>query len=277
MQGSCVVRRVGRWGLLLALLTLSTAAAPQQLAVVLGPPEDAIPEGPVGEAVRLGQKILRQTPAYASQYSGNALTCTNCHANGGRTPYASPWVGIWGVFPEYRTRNARVNLLEDRINDCFERSMNGRALALDSQEMRAILAYMRWISTGVPTGQDGPGRGFKRIASPAPADPERGKRIYADKCAVCHGQDGQGTYGAQGETVFPPLWGPRSFNIGAGMARLNTAAAFVKVSMPLGQGGTLTDQEAFDVAAYFTQQPRADFAGKEKDWPQGDKPKDARY
>jgi thiosulfate dehydrogenase len=277
MQRSCVAYRIGRSALLLAWLTLSTAAAAQQPAVALGPPEDAIPDGPVGEAIRLGQKILRQTPAYAARYSGSALTCTNCHTDGGRTPYASPWVGIWGVFPEYRSRNARVNLLEDRINDCFERSMNGRALALDSQEMRAILAYMRWISTGVPTGQDGPGRGFRRITSPAPADPKRGQRIYADKCAVCHGQDGEGTYGAQGETVFPPLWGPRSFNLGAGMARLNTAAAFVKVSMPLGQGGTLTDQEAFDVAAYFTQQPRPDFAGKRKDWPQGDKPEDARY
>ena len=261
----------------LALLVLLTPAVAQDSSPLLGPSEDAIPEGPVGDAIRLGQKILTHTPTYAPQYSGSALSCTNCHSNGGRTPNASPWVGIWGVFPEYRSRSARVSILEDRINDCFERSMNGRALPFDSPEMRAILMYLRWLSSGVPTGQDGPGRGFKRIKSPAPADPERGKQVYAEKCAVCHGQDGQGAYGAQGETVFPPLWGPRSFNIGAGMARLNTAAAFVKVAMPFGQAGTLTDQEAFDVAAYFTRQPRPDFAGKDNDWPQGDKPKDARY
>src|SRR5262245_26216431 len=85
---------------------------------------------------------------------------------------------------------------------------------------------------------------------------ERGKEVYAKKCASCHGADGAGVVGAQGEMLFPPLWGPQSFNIGAGMARLNTAAAFVKANMPLGQGGTLTDQEAFDVSVYFTQQPR---------------------
>jgi len=103
------------------------------------------------------------------------------------------------------------------------------------------------------------------------------ERIYAEKCALCHGKDGEGTYNEKGETVFPPLWGPRSFNIGAGMARVNTAAAFVKANMPLGQDNTLTDQEAFDVAEFFTHQPRPDFAGKENDWPHGDKPKDARY
>ena len=87
----------------------------------------------------------------------------------------------------------------------------------------------------------------------------------------------EGIYNEQGETVFPPLWGPRSFNIGAGMARVNTAAAFVKANMPFGQDNTLTDQDAFDVSAFFTHQPRPDFEAKLRDWPKGDKPKDARY
>jgi len=259
------------------LLALTSAAAAQSPTAPLGPPADSIPDGPLGDAIRLGQNVMRQTPVYARQYSGNALNCTSCHLDGGRTPYTAPLVGIWGVFPEYRSRNARVNILEDRINDCFERSMNGSRLPVDSDEMHGLLAYMQWLSKGVPTGQDGPGRGFQRIKSPRAADPERGKRVYADKCAACHGSDGQGLYGAQGEALFPPLWGPRSFNVGAGMARLSTAAAFVKIAMPLGQGGTLTDQEAFDVALYFTQQPRPDFAGKQNDWPRGGKPEDARY
>jgi thiosulfate dehydrogenase len=116
-------------------------------------------------------------------------------------------------------------------------------------------------------------------ASPvcSPPAPEHGKLIYAAKCATCHGPEGQGVYGARGETLYPPLWGPRSFSIGAGLARVNTAAAFVKSNMPHGQGGTLTEQEAFDVAAYFTHEPRPDFAGKDRDWPKGGKPKDARY
>jgi thiosulfate dehydrogenase len=170
-----------------------------------------------------------------------------------------------------------VNALQDRIADCFERSLNGRRLPDDSDQMIGILAYMQWLSRDVPTGRSVQGRGFARIEPAREPDPGRGQRIYADKCALCHGAEGQGIYGAAGETVFPPLWGERSFNIGAGMARLNTAAAFVKANMPLGQGGSLADEDAFDVAAYFTRQPRPDFARKDADWPSGGKPKDARY
>ncbi|WP_316683759.1 c-type cytochrome [Ralstonia holmesii] len=47
------------------------------------------------------------------------------------------------------------------------------------------------------------------------------------------------------------------------MARIYTAAAFVKHNMPLCKGGTLTAQEAVDVAAFFTQQPRPDYAARQ--------------
>ena len=235
------------------------------------------PDGPLGEAIAFGRRILTHTPANVPAYAGNALNCTSCHLDGGRTRWAAPWVGIWGVFPEYRSRNAKVNALQDRINDCFERSLNGRPLPLASQEMIGILAYMQWLSREVPTGKSVAGRGFLRIKSTEAPDSARGARIYAQKCALCHGDGGQGTYTPSGEQVYPPLWGPKSFNIGAGMARLNTAAAFVKANMPLGQGGSLSDQEAFDVAAFFIRQPRPDFAGKLGDWPKGGKPDDARY
>ena len=260
-------RRVAAWSL--ALIGSIAAAA--------DPVSDNIPEGPVGDAIRVGERILKHTPQALPEYNGSALNCTSCHLDGGRKPYSSPWIGVWGVFPEYRSRNAKINLLEDRVNDCFERSMNGRALPTDGPDMRAILMYFQWLSRGVPTGQDGPGRGFKRITPPQPPDRQRGERLYAEKCALCHGKDGEGIYNEHGETVFPPLWGPRSFNIGAGMARVNTAAAFVKANMPFGQDNTLTDQEAFDVSAFFTHQPRPDFEAKQRDWPKGDKPKDARY
>jgi thiosulfate dehydrogenase len=235
------------------------------------------PGGPQGEAIALGRRILAHTPENLPAYSGNALNCTSCHLDGGRTPWAAPWVGIWGVFPEYRSRNAKINALQDRINDCFERSLNSRPLPFAGREMAAILAYMQWVSRGVPTAQNVSGRGFLRLKSPQAPDPARGATVYVQKCAVCHGDQGQGTDAPSGATIYPPLWGPKSFNIGAGMARLNTAAAFVKANMPLGQGNSLTDQEAFDVAAFFTRQPRPDFAAKLDDWPKGGKPEDARY
>lgn len=236
-----------------------------------------LPAGPVGEAIALGHRILTNAPKYAADYTGGAMTCTNCHLDGGRTKHAAPWVGIWGVFPEFRPRNAKVNTLADRVNDCFERSLNGKRLPLESTEMTAILSYMQWVSREVPTGVNAPGRGFLRFEPPAAPSEERGVALYATHCAACHGADGAGR-GELGSAAFvPPLWGPRSFNIGAGLARLSNAAAFIKANMPLGMGGTLSDQDAYDLAAYVTRQPRPDFARKAEDWPKGGKPKDARY
>ena len=242
-----------------------------------GPAPDEVPDGPLGASIRYGERILTQTRVYAKEYTGNGLNCTSCHLDKGRKAYSSPWVGTWGVFPEYRSRNAKVNLLEDRVNDCFERSMNGRPLPRDGEEMRAILAYIWWLSRDLPVGVEPPGRGFVKLAPVGPTVKGRGEAVYDAKCAVCHGRDGQGLTSPSGDYLFPPLWGPQSFNIGAGMARRNTAAAFVKANMPYGQDGTLTDQEAYDVAAYFTEQPRPDFSRKDEDWPKGDKPPDARY
>lgn len=234
--------------------------------------ERPLPEGPMGEAIRLGRQVFTHTPTYAAAYAGNALSCSSCHLDEGRAPNASPMVGLWGSFPTYLPRAGRVGTLEDRINGCFLRSMNGKPLPSGSEEMRGLLAYVWWLSKDIPVGADGPGRGNPPITASMPADPARGKAIYAQACAVCHGEDGLGT------DEIPPLWGPRSFNIGAGMARTSKAAAFVRANMS-GLAGTnpLSNQEAFDVSAYFTQQSRPDFAGKAKDWPRGGKPADSRY
>jgi len=267
------------------LLSLAAAAimvfraptgAAQDRVPLRAPDERTIPGGPVGSAIRYGKKVMTETQTYAKAYVGNGLNCSSCHLDAGRTAYASPWVGLWGMFPEYRSRNGQVNTLQDRVNDCFERSMNGKPLPYDSNEMRGILAYIWWLSKDVPTGVEVRGRGFARVPMTT-ADPKRGEVIYAAKCAVCHGADGQGRDGPNGAYLFPALWGPKSFNIGAGMARLSNAAGFVKANMPVGQGNTLSDVDALDVAAYFTRQPRPDFAGKSRDWPNGDKPSDSPY
>jgi thiosulfate dehydrogenase len=255
----------------------SEAQARDRVIPLHAPDERTLPEGPVGDAIRYGKKVLTETQRYALAYVGNGLNCSSCHLDAGRKGWASPWVGIWGVFPEYRSRSGKINALQDRINDCFERSMNGKALPNDSDEMRGILAYMWWLSKDVPTGAAVRGRGFARVQISRPPDPKRGEAVYAAKCAVCHGVDGEGKEGANGAYLFPALWGPRSFNIGAGMARLGNAAGFVKSNMPLGQDNTLSNADAVDVAAYFTRKPRPDFAAKSRDWPKGDKPSDVPY
>jgi thiosulfate dehydrogenase len=177
---------------------------------------------------------------------------------------------VYARFPQFRDRSASVATIQDRVNDCFERSMNGRALPHDSRDMRDIVAWLAFLSRGAPVHRDTTPRGIPLLAA-MPADKERGRAAFTMRCAACHGMDGQGT------PAGPPLWGPKSFNIGASMARLRTAASFIKYNMPNDRPGTLTDQEAFDLAAYVTSHARPDLAGKENDWPDGDAPEDVPY
>lgn len=229
-----------------------------------------------GKSVLRGKSAVERTHEVLPQYVSARMSCTNCHTNSGTTANAGPWVGITARFPQYRARSGKMDTLADRVNDCFERSLNGKRLPLKSPEMTDILAYMEWLSQGYNPGDDVKGSGMPKLKMPDPPDTENGRQVYLAKCVVCHLPDGRGLIAA-GKSVFPPLWGDHSFNVGAGMARLHTAAGFIKHNMPQGQGGSLTDKEAWDVAAYVNQQPRPDFARKNLDWPKGDKPEDARY
>jgi thiosulfate dehydrogenase len=234
------------------------------------PGDSEIPRDRVGEAIRRGRALLVATRESLPGHVGNALECVSCHPDGGTRANAMPWVGVYARFPQYRSRSGTVQVLEDRVNDCFERSMNGRALAPASAEMRAIVAYFAFLSRGVPVGGRVRGQGLPTL-SVTSGDTTRGAAIYASTCARCHGAAGQGTPAA------PAVWGPRSYNVGAGMARVRTAAAFIRHNMPADRRGTLTDQQAFDVAAYVVSRPRPDFAGKAQDWPYGDPPPDVAY
>jgi thiosulfate dehydrogenase len=235
------------------------------------PSPETIPGSQLGEQIRLGYQIVVNTQEYARPYVGNRLNCTNCHLDGGLNPNAASFVGIAAVYPEYRTRNTRMNTLADRVNECFERSLNGRALPPDSSKLQAVVAYITWLSRGVPSGAVIPWRGLQRIDSRRPIDPANGKQVFASKCVFCHGSDGLGTMAA------PPVWGPQSYTIGAGMARVSVAAAFIKSNMPRSWGWSLSDDDAYDVAAYINAQPRPDFPGKANDWPKGGKPADSPY
>lgn len=241
------------------------------------PSDDSIPAGMEGDLVRRGRLLATKTVEELPALVGADLHCTSCHLEGGTRANAGPWVGISSLYPEYRARAGREITLEERIDECFERSVNGRPPGHESAEMKALVAYMTWLSRDVPKGSEVIGRGFAKLERPPNVDPDSGKHSYAVRCASCHGTEGEGKRADDGSVQFPPLWGERSFNIGAGMARLDTAAAFVRHNMPLGQAESLTIWETYDIAAYFTENARADFAGKGSDWPRGGKPRDARY
>jgi len=235
------------------------------------PPADAgvIPAGPYGNSVRRGRALLVATRDSLPAHVANRLRCVSCHLDEGRRENGS-WVGVFARYPQYRTRSASIETIEYRVNDCFRRSMNGTALDPTGRDMADIVAYLAFLSHGMPVGPPPAGARLQQWAG-FTADTAAGARLFATTCVQCHGPKGEGTVGA------PPLWGPASFNIGAGMARLRTAAEFIRRNMPFDQPGTLTDQQAFDVAAYVNAHPRPDYRGKEDDWPKGDPPPDVAY
>ncbi|MFA6015814.1 MAG: c-type cytochrome [Gallionellaceae bacterium] len=220
------------------------------------PAEATLPNNAFGELVRRGEAYFVNTKALAPQYVGNELNCVNCHLDRGRMANSAPLWAAYSMYPAYRKKNNKVNTFAERMQGCFKFSMNGVVPAADSEVLVALTAYSYWLSSGVPIAREQPGRGYAEPAQPAGGyNVENGKKVFESRCVTCHGADGAGQkVGAS--YVFPPLWGKDSFNWGAGMHRINTAAGFIKHSMPLGEGNSLSDKEAWDVAAYVNMHER---------------------
>ncbi|MCW0185282.1 c-type cytochrome [Campylobacter lari] len=248
--------------------------------------EDKLPNSPYTQAVILGNKILNYTTSYIgpqaknpkNRYAGNNLSCSSCHANAGTIKNQSGFVGIYARFPQYNARADKIITLEDRINGCMERSMNGKRLPNNSPQMKAILAYMHYISQGIEVGAKTQGQGLPKISFlKRAADPKKGKEIYQNKCVACHGENGEGIKSnnpSMSYYIYPALWGNDSYNTGAGMYRLIKAASYIKANMPK-DDATLTLEQAYDVAAYINSQPRPIKKNRNKDFPDRDvKPAD---
>lgn len=255
------------------------------LAAVNGLVRDPLKSPPSGDSllarqVQQGYRIMRETPKYAAKFIGNDLSCANCHLNAGQKEGALPLVGVAGVFPQYSSRAGRLISLEDRIRGCFVRSENGTAPPYDSEELLAVSAYLSWLSREQPVGNSPAWRGTNRIAKERiipieKLDAKRGEQLYGQQCAGCHGPDGQGV--SLGVARPGPLWGQRSWNDGAGAARVYTLAGYIRYAMPLTNPGSLTDEEAQQVAAYIASKPRPTYAKKFADYPNGEAPVDAVY
>lgn len=239
-----------------------------------------------GKLAAYGEDIIKNTYNYFykdGKKIGNHLACTNCHLQGGTKAFAAPYIGLNTIFPIYIGREDKIESLEERINGCFERSMNGEAIPENGKEMRAIITYIKKISNNTKAGERTEGQGFVKIEIPdRKTDLKNGHVVFEKHCMSCHGQDGQGQKiaGKKGY-LYPPLWGPDSYNDGAGMGRVLTAARFIKGNMPLGathDSPILTDEEAYDVAAYINSFDRPKKANKESDYPNlSKKPKDCAY
>ncbi len=280
-----------------ALAAVRSQAQPAPLPPWTVPDPASLADDSFGRTVRLGRDLIVKTssligpdaPDPAKRYAGNGLDCESCHIQAGTQRFGLPLAGVWGVFPAYIARENNVRTLEERINGCMERSMNGKALPLDSAEMKAMLTYIRFISAPEQVGESLDGRGAPAIPLPATAaDPVHGQLVFTQLCAACHAADGRGKRLAPAVAEqtgrryeFPPLWGPDSFNDGAGMARTITAARFVHANMPFGTtyaAPVVSPGDAFDVVAYISGQPRPHMAELEADFPdRARKPVDAAY
>lgn len=241
---------------------------------------EAYPEGQLGKMIRLGEEVMSKTDTHdmTKDLVGNRLQCKSCHLPGkdgkpGTFPSLGTFIGTAAAFPAYSPREKTVQTLQDRINNCFMRSMNGKRPIIDTEVSIAMAAYITWLSEGTPIKMDAKrpvnpkysefwvknAKKFAKLQKKAThLNYLNGQKLYIQKCSVCHGKEGAGL------SHFPPLWGEKnghwlSYNTGAGMSKLHKAPVWIQKNMPLGQGGTLNDRQVADIALYINAQPRANF------------------
>jgi len=233
----------------------------------IAPSENDIPYNSDGDLIRYGKELIVNTSKYLGPkgivaHLSNGMNCQNCHINAGTQNFANPFSAAKNNYPKFRERSGRMESYEFRVNECMQRSMNGLSLDSLSLEMRAIVAYVKWVGKDVPKGIHPMGAGTKmpQLLNSA-ANRQKGKIVFLNNCQRCHGENGQGILSADSLSyTYPPLWGENSFNTSAGMYRLSYLAGFIKNNMPYDEATwknpKLTDEEAWDVAAYVASQPR---------------------
>ena len=227
--------------------------------------------------IRYGYQLIANTsyflgPKGTVAHLTNGMNCQNCHLNGGTIPWGNNYGAVASSYPQIRARSGGLETIVKRISDCMQRSLNGTAVDSTSKEMKAIIAYMNWLGKDVPKKIKPKGSGIMELPYlDRAADPAKGQLVYTSKCQRCHGADGQGQKNTE-ETgyIYPPLWGENSYNTAAGLFRLSRFAGYVKNNMPFGEvayhNPALSNEEAWDVAAYVNSQPRPSKIFKE-DWP----------
>lgn len=240
---------------------------------------------PEDSLVAYGHELISNTAYYLGPKGKvaaitNGMNCQNCHLEAGTLPWGNNYSAVVSTYPKFRARSGTIETITKRVNDCIERSLNGTAIDTNSKEMQAILAYMHWLGDDVPKGKIPKGAGIKDLPEmKRAADPIRGEIVYQQQCSSCHGANGQGQPNAEGYGyTYPPVWGAHSYNTGAGMFRISRLAGYVKYNMPFGTANygkpVLSDEEAWDVAAFVNAQPRPT-KDISKDWPDiSKKPKD---
>jgi thiosulfate dehydrogenase len=253
----------------------------------IAPSIDTVTADARGELIRYGRELIANTAKYLGPKGivaskSNGLNCQNCHIDAGTRPFGNAFSAVAATYPKYRERSGRIESIEFRVNECMERSLNGKKLDSLSLEMKAMVAYTKWVGQHVPKGTKPVGAGSEELPfMNRAASVDFGKNVYIKRCQACHGRQGEGKLNSDSISyLYPPLWGPHSYNVSAGLYRLSRFAGYVKNSMPFGithKNPQLTNEEAWDVAAFVNSQPRPDKRFK-YDWPdKKSKPVDYPY
>jgi thiosulfate dehydrogenase len=240
------------------------------------PDSNSIPLDASGDLIRYGKKLVRNTAFYfgprgSVSHSSNGMNCQNCHLDAGTRAWAGSFGSVASLFPRYSDRRGSAETINQRISDCFERSMNGQMPDSNGLEIKAMNAYIRWVGKDVQRGKKPTGTGLEQLTYlERAADPSKGKTVYVQKCQTCHGANGDGQPDNAGGYRYPPLWGEHSYNTSAGIYRLSKFAGFIKDNMPYGSdylNEHLSNEEAWDLAAFVNSQPRP-VKKFQKDWPE---------
>jgi thiosulfate dehydrogenase len=230
------------------------------------PDVNLLPHTEEGDLIRYGRELIVNTSTYLGPKGlvapiTNGMNCQNCHIEAGTRAFGNSFAAVSSTYPRYRDRSGRVESIEFRIKECMERSLNGTSVDSLSKEMKAMVSYFKWMGKDVKKGVKPTGSGIVETAfTNRAADPQKGKIIFENNCQRCHGSNGEGVmFPDSTGYIYPPLWGPHSFNVSAGLYRISRLASFVKYNMPFGPvqlPPQLTDEEAWDVAAFIISQPR---------------------
>jgi thiosulfate dehydrogenase len=255
--------------------TWQKAMLSQKEPLWIAPDSNSIPNDEYGDLISYGKKLISHTSRYIgprgsiSKYA-NGMNCQNCHLDAGTRAWAGNFGAVAALYPRFSDRRGSHETINQRITDCFERSMNGKAPDSNSREMKAMNAYISWLGKDVTKGKKPAGAGLEILTFiERPADPQRGKILYQQKCQSCHGLNGEGQPDSIAEYRYPPLWGDHSYNTAAGLYRLSKFAGFIKDNMPFGSNYSneqLNNEEAWDLAAFVNSQPRPIKKFKQ-DWP----------
>ncbi len=227
-----------------------------------------LPTTAEADLIKYGRNLVAHTSLYLGPKGKvasitNGMNCQNCHLTAGTEFLGNNYSAVYSTYPKFRERSGSIETIYKRINDCIERSLNGKALDSNSREMKAFYAYIKWLGQKVTRNVKPKGAGIETIPfMDRAADIKNGLYVYKNKCQRCHAANGGGVLNPDStEYLFPPLWGKRSYNIGAGLYRISRFAGYIKHNMPLDmkinkEVSSLTDEEAWDVAAYVLSQPR---------------------